>query len=254
MLALGPVLILSDTPHRPLEISQHGQQLSALMPYTWMVQVPLLQDIRVPARFVFLGMLGLSVLAGFGFAALWARGIAGRVIALVAVAFAVVEAGYPDAGLGGQRVPGTRDALYAPVKADESDSVVVDVPLGFLGSTYGIGRSPGKVEPMLRAAQHGHPIAFGFLSRLAQAQVDRLAARPFYAALLAQQGTGPQDTEPLPPGDLSVLRADMEALRVGWVVQWPTSSPRVGPFLRSLGFTPLRRQDGLVLWRAPAAR
>ena len=100
----------------------------------------------------------------------------------------------PTRASAGRAVPGSRDALYAPVKADKSDSVVVDIPLGFLGATYGAGRSPGKVEPMLRAAQHGHPAAFGSLARLAQPQIDRLVARPFYAALLAQQGTGPEDT------------------------------------------------------------
>ncbi len=252
VLALGPVLTLSDTAHRPLAVTQHGQQLSALMPYTWLVQLPLMQDVRVPARFVMLGMLGLSLLAGFGFAALWRRGIAARGLAVAALLFAAVEAGYPDGGVGATWVPGSRAHLYAPVRADKSDSIVVDIPLAFVGSTYGAGRAPDKVEPMLRATEHGHRMAFGFIGRLTPAQISHLMTHPFYAAVMAQQGSGPDDAAPLPAGDLAALRKNIAEMRVGWVVVWPSASRRVPAFLRSLGFTPVTRQDGSVLWRAPA--
>ena len=253
IFALGPELTFRATPHVPLPITEHGQRLSLLMPYTWLVQLPLFQDVRVPSRFVMLGMLGLSMLAGFGAMELWRRGVLGRSIAVVAVAFGLVEIGFPDGGAAHQWVPLERASLYAPIRADHSDSTVVDIPLAFVGATAGAGRTPGKIEPMLRGAQHGHPIAEGYVTRLSPVVLAKLVAHPFYAAVLAQQGSSPDDSAPLPVGDPAALRADVAALHVGWVVLWPSASARVPVFLQTLGFTPVRRRDGIIVYRAPPA-
>ena len=206
----------------------------------------------MPARFVMLGLFGLVVLAGFGAQSLWRSRIWGRSIVVLALLFALVESGFPDGGASKQWVPLERESLYAPIRADRARSVVVDIPLAFVGATDGAGRSPGKFEPMLRATQNSdHPIAEAFVTRLSPQTIQRLVAQPFYASVLAQQGNGPDDAAPMPAGDLALLRANTKALDVGWVVLWPSASRRVPLFLRTLGFVPVRRQDGITVYRAP---
>jgi len=254
VFALGPELTLRGIPYVPLAVEEHGQRLSALMPYTWLVQLPLFEDVRVPSRFVMLGLLGLVVLAGFGAVGLWRHRPWGRALVIVALLFALVESGFPDGGSSKRWVPLERDGLYAPVRNDRSASKVVDIPLAFIGATDGAGRTPGKFEPMLRATQNGgHDIAEGYVTRLSPDTIAKLVAHPFYAAVLAQQGSGPDDVAPLPPMDLAAVKADLRAMDVGWVTLWPNASKRVPAFLRSLGFTPVRRSDGIVLYRAPEA-
>jgi len=245
VLALGPELTLRETPHLPLAVERHGQQLSGLMPYTWMTYLPFFADVRVPARFTMLGMLPLAMLGGIGFALLRSSGRIAVGVAAVLVAFAVVESGFPDGGNAQHWVPMERERLYAPVKADRSDSIVVDVPLGFIGATAGAGKVPGgEIEPMFRATQHGHPIATGYMTRLTPASIEALLRHRFYADVMALQradGT---------PVDVRASAETARRLDIGWVVVWPDGDRRVLPFLEQTGFRRVREDDGILLYRA----
>ena len=252
ILALGPVLRLTETAHVPLAIEQYGQRLSALMPYTWLVQLPVLQDVRVPSRFVMLGMLGAAMLAGFGFAALWRRGVLGRTLALAAIAFAVVEAGFTDGGALQKWVPLEREKLYAPVRADKSSSRRRRRPARVGRGDVRDGPDPGPHRAELRATEHGHPIAEGYITRLAP-RADREARR----APVLQGGAGAAGRRArrrraaAARATRTCCAPTSSRCGIGWVVQWPSASKRVPGFLRSLGFTPVRRSDGITLWRAP---
>ena len=248
LLALGPELTFTDTPHVPLAEERYGQRLSLLMPYTWLTHLPLFGDVRMPSRFTMMGMLGLALLAGAGASLLWRAGRTGRAVLAVLVAFAVLESGFPDGGVGQKWVPIERSSLYEPIQADSGDSVVVDVPLGFLGATAGAGEGAAHLEPMLRAIQHGHPMAEGYMTRLTQRQVDALVGRPFYSSVLALQRKPPG--EPAPPAvDRAAAEADLRAIGVGWVVVWPEAHRRVIPFLAQLGFVREREEDGIIVMR-----
>jgi hypothetical protein len=253
LFALGPELTFTGTAHVPLPLERHGQQLSGLMPYTWMTHLPFFADVRVPSRFTMLGMLPLAMLGGVGFALLRSRGPIALVLAGVLVAFAVLESGFPDGGSAKQWVPMQRDRLYAPVKADHSDSIVVDVPLGFIGATDGAGAAPGgNIEPMLRATQHGHPIASAYVTRLTHSKLEALLRHRFYSDLIALQ-TRPQGEASAPAVDPAAALQDVQRSDIGWVVVWPDADRRVLPYLEQAGFRRDSSDAGILLYRRAGA-
>jgi hypothetical protein len=257
VLALGPEITLTNNGLTPLPVMRGGQQLSSLMPYTWLVQVPGLDELRIAARFTQLALLPAALLAGLGLQALLARG---RVFAWVAVGLlglALLELGWaPRAGPGtlnlDKQVPLTRDELYAPVRADSSRSIVVDLPLAFVSGHGGPGEGVADLEGMFRATEHQHPVATGYLARLPQDRVDAITSHRFYADLIAHQSTVDQGGRPL---SSAAGGADARAMGVGWVVIWPDLgvSTEVRRYVRAVGFELVREVDGIELYRAPGA-
>jgi len=245
LLALGPVLHLSTTPHTPVPVELNGQRLSALMPYTWLSQVPLFADMRIPARFTMLGILPVAILAGIGVQLLWNRGIAGRAIVVAALAFAVVESGFPDGGSGKQWTSADQPPLTRPIGADKSDSVVVEVPLGFVSGTAGVGEAREQ-RAMMLAARHHHPIANAYLSRMDQEKVAELASHRFYADLIALQNAGVPDAAI--PLDRTAALADLDATRARWVIVRNGIPQRVVRYLKGLGFEMVARDNGDTLF------
>jgi hypothetical protein len=270
LLAMGPELTLSSHPQLPLPITYGGSEMSGLMPYTWVVRIPGLYQLHVASRFTLLALLPATLLAGIGLQALWGRGRGGQSLAVVLVALAVLEAGYPVTR-GDRQVPLTRDELYAPVKAQEGDSILVDVPLGFTSGVGGIG-DPRDQEGLFRATEHGHRVASAYLSRV---PLNRMAAQighRFYTDLIVQQGTdypqliggetpfsiccalkasGGHLAGLFPPPDPEVGRADAREMGVGWVVIWPEASAEVRRYIRAVGFRLEHKIDGIALYRAP---
>ena len=285
LLALGPEVTFSSHPHIPLSITYGGQEMSGLMPFTWLAHIPSLDQVRAPSRFTLLGLLPATLLAGLGLQALVRRGPGGQSFAIALVAVAVLEAGAPISR-DDRQVPLTRNELYAPVKADKSDSILVDVPLGFIDGIGGLGDN--APETMLRATEHGHPVAGGHLSRLPVNRIGELAAHRFYSDIIIQQsnhilqqpalsGEEPEDDEaentfsaavqldpargdalvdsgqPLtklfPPPDPRAGRIDAIEMGVGWVVVWPEASAEARRYIRAVGFRLVRLSDGIGLYR-----
>jgi hypothetical protein len=244
-LALGPQLRLATFPHIPFAVHRYGQFVSPVMPFTWLTYIPFFGDVHVPSRFTMLGILALAMLGGAGFQQLRASGRWGLVVASLLVAFAVLESGFPDAGTGKRWVPLSRDALYAPIRADHTRSIVVDVPLGFIGSTAGAGEDANQMEPMLRATQHDHPIAQGYVTRLPQRLVNKLVARPLYGAILATQSGAPNHVNP------AAAAADARGIDARWIVMWPQANAAVRAYVASMGFRLMKSEDGIeVLYLA----
>jgi len=257
VLALGPEFTLSEDPAVPLAIERHGHELSAIMPYTWLVQLPVFEDFRVSARFSELAVLGLAVAAGFGIQALWSRRGALRIAAVALLVLAVLEAGWPDGGRNRVIVPFERTELYEPVRADRSDSTVIDLPYGLLGAGNAAWGSqmPGN-EFMLRAPEHGHPIVGGWVTRLSARRVSVAVQHRLLVDLAVLQGRRPPPGAPFnvapPPTtrvDARAGRIDADRLRVRWAVVWPTASPALLPYLRQLGFRAVRRDGAITLMR-----
>ncbi|MEK6276891.1 MAG: hypothetical protein AABM29_02615 [Actinomycetota bacterium] len=265
LLALGPGLVLDGHRYVPLPVTVSGQELSLLLPYTYMVQLPVLADLHVPARIGLVGMLPAALLAGLGLQALSARrGLWPKAMLTAAGVLTLLE-------LGGPMVSDRTmnyDRLLAPVKADHSDSIVVDVPLIWaagLGPYYAVGpRNPDLVVnsdsmPVLRATQHGHPIAAGGAARLDPKVFSQLAQNRFYTDLLVLQGPTAFGTPPGPtllrtppprPPRPRAGSANARALGVGWVTVWPGVSRRVLPYLRKAGFEPVAEERGALLFKA----
>lgn len=266
LFALGPRIAIGEHPVvgtdqflkagiTPFPIDHHGVELSAILPYTWFVQLPGMEDFRVAQRFAMVFLLPIALLAGFGVQALLGarRRWVHAVTALLLVA-AVVEAGqFADTD---NRAPYTRPAVYDPIARDKSDSIVVDVPLGWVTAINTAGAMGYVIEPVMRAAEHGHPIAYGFTNRLSDRRFDRLGSHPFYAGLLRVQYpeldgnlVWPTPTPP-PAPTLAQARADRERLNVGWAVLWPDTAKEVVPYLEATGFRRSHAADGFTVYRA----
>ena len=247
LFALGPRIAVGEHPTdyliagwAPFPMTVLGQKMSRILPYSWLVQVPGLADFRVAQRFAMLAALPATLLAALGLQWLLERSTRmARAAALALSAVAVLEmALVPDID---SRVPVARPNVYGPIRRDPSRSIVVDVPFGWLSAIEVAGVRSYRTDALLRAAQHHHPIAFGFTNRLSDRRFDELAAHPFYAGVLTRQygaaGPGPWPT-PHPPREPTIAeaRADRERLGVGWVVLHPDASRDIVSWLHATGF------------------
>jgi hypothetical protein len=251
VLALGPVPWILDRAYHPVTLKWDGVRMSALMPFTWFVRLPGLANFREAARFTELGLVAAALLAG---AAVNWLGAHARPVLVVLLALGVMEAGWSGnlttrmwpIGVMPTALPG----LDAPIAADHSHSIVVDVPFGIRGGLPVAG-SPFPPESMVLAAADGHPLADGYASRIPSTTLAGIANRPFYAALLRLQA----GLRPNTPAQLGAARRSARLMHVGWVLVWMHSAatrpflPELRGFLPATGFRLAYRADGVSVYR-----
>ena len=222
-LALGASLWWRQRQFVPFMQDWHGVHVSPVMPYTWLMRIPLLSAFREADRLAILGLVAAALLAGA--AVEWLRYHARPLIVVVAAA-ALLESGY--AALPSVRaMPTTLPALDAPIAADHSGSIVVDFPFGLRGGIPEYGR-PFSPRALLIATADGHPRLISYTSWVPPQTVAKIKAHPFYAALEQVQhgvplaplknAAGNQVTE----AQVAAARADARKLGVGWVLVWTT--------------------------------
>jgi ribosomal protein S18 acetylase RimI-like enzyme len=246
VLALGSVLRIGNHRFVPLAVTTHYVKMSALLPYTWLIHVPGLSGLREPDRFMLLGLLPAALLAGLGVEWLLRRS---PMLLAVALTLAVLEAGYSGSPLV-KTMATAIPRLTAPIAADRSGSIVVDIPFGLGG---GLGAYGGQVSPhaLVQATADGHPRAVSDTSWEPASTVREIKAHPFYRDLVAvQYGQAGELTT------AQVRAARQDALRMGvrWAITWKpaTAGPAIG-YLQRLGFTFVRRVHHAELFRlAPA--
>jgi hypothetical protein len=244
VLALGPVLRIGTHVFVPDAVTMNGLRVSAVMPYTWFVHIPVLSGFREPARILMLGLVPAALLAGA--AVNWLRYHAAPVIVVV-LALGVLEAGWSgNPGIGS--MPTALPAVDRPIAADHSASLVVDVPYGLRGGTNIIG---GRFDPeaQVLATADGHPRAVGFLSRIPAPTVAAIEKHAFFTRLIATQ-QGQRST----PAQLAAARLDARHLGIGWVLVWRWHG-RILPSIRYLhetGFRFAYKADGVKVYRPDA--
>jgi hypothetical protein len=211
ILALGPTLWINGTDHVPLATMWHGIRVSRLMPYTWLIRLPVLSSFREADRLALIGLVGAALLAGA--AVDWLRWNGRPVIIAVAV-LGALEAGW--SGIQGDRtVPATLPAVDGPIAADHSGSVVVDVPFVISGPVK-YGAQAGAPQYALNlAAEDGHPRAMAYTSGVPQRTIAGIKAHPFYSGL-----ADAENRIPVTPEQLAAARQDLRTLHIGWVVIW----------------------------------
>jgi hypothetical protein len=251
LLALGPVPWIFNRAYHPLALPWHGVAMSALMPFTWFVRIPGLANFREAARFTELGLLAAALLAGAAVNWLSARA---RPVLVVLLALGILEAGW-SGNLTTRMwpigvMPTVLPALDAPIAADHSHSIVVDIPFGMRGGLPVTGR-PFPPESMVLATADGHPLADGYASRIPSATLARITRRPFYAALLRLQA----GLRPNTSAQLRAARRSARLMQIGWVLIW-VHSPAIRQFLPGLwrflpgtGFRFDYRADGVSVYR-----
>jgi hypothetical protein len=252
-LALGSVLRIGTHTYTPFAEVWHGVRVSAIMPYTWFVQLPGLAGFREAARLTMLGIVPASLLAGA--AVDWLRYHAAALLIPVLI-FAALETGW--AGNPGQgTMATTAPHIDGPIAADHSASIVVDVPFGVRGGVPLPGEgAPFDPESEVLATADGHPRAVGYLSRLPAPTLAGIRRHPFYAGLLTAQGQQVSVSESLTGTGsdtalIAAARADARRMDVGWVIVWH-SSPGILRYLARTGFR-LDYRSGTVLVYRPSA-
>jgi hypothetical protein len=251
LLALGPVPWIFNRAYHPLALQWHGVAMSTLMPFTWFVRVPGLGNFREAARFTELGLVAAALLAGAAVNWLSARA---RPVLVVLLTLGLLEAGW-SGNLTTRMwpigvMPTALSALDAPIAADHSHAIVVDVPFGIRGGLPVTGR-PFPPESMVLATADGHPLADGYASRIPSTTLAGVAQRPFYAALLKLQTGLRPDTS----AQLRAARRSARLMHVGWVLVWVHSPairrflPRLWRFLPRTGFRFDYRADGVSVYR-----
>jgi hypothetical protein len=238
-LALGSAVWISGHPYAPLSQISHGAHLSVLLPYTWLVRIPGLSSFREADRFTILGLIPATLLAGA--AVNWLRYHA-RPLLIPVLALALLEAGW-SGNPSIATMPTTMPALDAPIAADPSASIVVDIPFGIRGGLPVIGSAFPPQSMVLATADH-HPLAAAFISRIPAGTLSGIQHHPFYAALLNAEG-GDLHTA---LGEFRAVRADARRMHIGWVLLWHRKHD-VLRFLRRAGFRFGYRIDGVSVYR-----
>ncbi len=248
VIALGSQLRIGHERFVPLAVTTHHVRMSALLPYTWLIHIPGLSGLREPDRFLLLGLLPAALLAGFAVEWLRRRAVA---VLVVALALAVLEAGFSGSPFI-KTMPTAIPRLDAPIAADHSGSIVVDVPFGLGGGlgTYGAQVSP---HALVEATGDGHPRAVSDVSWEPATTVTAIRAHPFYRDLVTAEEGGRAST--LTAAQLQAARQDALRMRVGWAIVWkPATSGQAVQYLRQVGFTFVRQVGDAGLFRlAPAA-
>ncbi len=242
-LAFGPLLRVGSHTFIPAAVGLDGRRVSAIMPYTWFVQLPLLSGFREASRIMTLGILPAALLAGA--AVDWLRAHAAPA-AIVVVALACLELGWGGGGPIGT-VPTALPAVDRAIAADRSHSIVVDVPYGIRGGTNwnGLGFDP---DAQVLATADGHPRAVGFISRISPHTLAGLDKDPFYTRLLATQAGYPST-----PPQLIAARDNARRLDIGWVLLWSWlsgHSPAIRRYVRETGFRLDYSANGVQVYRA----
>ncbi len=218
-LALGATLWIGRTSHAPFHQVWHGERVSPVMLYTWLMRVPGLSALREADRFALLGLVGAVLLAG-----------------------SAVDWLLP-----------TLPALDRPVAADHSDSIVVDVPFGLRG---GIPLYGGQfaAASLVMATSDGHPRAVSYTSWVPAGTIARIKKHPFYTVMVRCQSwiPGKQVVVHASQSQLAAARRDARSMDIGWVLVW-FKNPVVVRYLADIGFRLEYRVDGVAVYR-PATR
>jgi hypothetical protein len=246
--ALGSQLRIGHERLAPLAVVTHHVRMSALLPYTWLIHIPGLSGLREPDRFLLLGLLPAALLAGFAVEWLRARAVA---VLVAVLALAVLEAGFSGSPLI-KTMPTSTPRLDAPIAADHSGSIVVDVPFG-LGGGLGVYGSEVSPHALVNATADGHPRAVSDTSWEPASTVKAVKMHPFYRYLVAAERAAGQ-SRAVTAAQLRAAHQDALRMRVGWAIVWkPDTVGMAIRYLQQVGFTSVRMSDHALLLRlAPA--
>ena len=209
------------------QVLQGGQvvwkpvEVSNLMPYTWLVRLPGLAGLREADRFALVGLIGVALLAGL--VVDWIsrrRWWLATPLLVVVLGLAVLETGWAGGSDGPpftptETMPTNMAAFDWPLKADHSNSIVLDVPWGLRGGLSLFGSSISE-RTMLLATDDGHPRAVSYTAWVPRPTAWAMLAHPFFRYLDKYQNS---TTDPT-PHDLSLAAADLKRLNIGWVIEW----------------------------------
>ena len=154
--------------------------VSMIMPYTWMVRIPLLSSFREADRFTELGLVAAALLAAA--AVNWLRYHA-RPVLVVVLALGILEAGQRRRRRHPRRSPHHArprcPRLTARSPPTIPSSIVVDIPLRRAQRRAAARRGSGfNPEAEVQATADGHPRSVAYISRLPESDAGRRQTAP----------------------------------------------------------------------------
>lgn len=235
VLALGPF------------VSFRQEYIPIPLPFLAVRLVPGLNSLRVPGRFVVVGLLGLVVLACLALTEVLARLPDRRRVVIGGFALVMAVDLWPtDLVTRSSAAP----VPYAAIAAHPGNGAVLEVPLQWSTGEQVIGYAGGNVSIfMAYGAVHRRALVNGSVSRYPDDRLARLLAVPVYRQLLALQGE-PGVTDPA-----TFDAQDLAALGIGYVVYHRDIPIRpVLDHIRGLDLPVLADDGTVIVWEVPPAR
>ncbi|MBI4497637.1 MAG: hypothetical protein HY689_07060 [Chloroflexi bacterium] len=219
LLALGPLLHLAGQTTFTLG----AWSFRAPLPYLLLSQVPYLGSTRVPARLSIMAVLGVALLASWGFDALRALALRrlarqrGRSFAGVALLAAVPALITSEVALVPMRLESLEvPPFYATLAADGEDYALLELPFG---QAVGPHTRAGQTEAILQYYQvvHRKRLLNGFVAR------ERAEKALFFTTLpglrwLLHPEAGPPDA---PDRNREAVRRAVQALDIRYALVHP---------------------------------
>ena len=244
VLSLGPFLRIDG--HTGTGFHYLGSHFAVPLPYLAVHVIPLLQGLRVPARFCVPAILGLDILAALALTRLaHQRRLLAWILPATAMAILLVEV-FPT-GLPLQ--PATIPAAYQAIERDHNDKAVLELPLQWRDGFGQIGdSSPPRDDTLFMyfAAMHGHPVVGGMVARLPLERLRRLESIPLYRQVLALQH------EPGFTDAPSFSAADLRSLDIGYVVyHLDRPLPDAASYIQRLDLRRISDDGTVTVWAVP---
>lgn len=220
--------------------------VSNLMPYSWLVRIPGLAGLREADRFALIGLIGAALLAGL--VVQWLsrrRRWLAIPLLIIVTGLSVLEIGWSGGTTGPpytptETMPTTMPGIDSVLKADHSNSIVLDVPFGLRGGLRLTGSGIAE-RALLLATNDGHRRAESYTAWVPLPTITAITAHPFYKYLMKYQGSTEYATVP----QLNAAAKDLTKLHIGWAVEWTNlwrlNHPgqrlnKLETYLRELGF------------------
>lgn len=257
VLALGPFLHVAG--RSTFNLGDWSFQVS--MPYLFLSYLPYLGTTRVPARLAVMAVMGVALLASFGFDRLRAliarrgtgerrRAQVGAVLLAVVLGLITFEVAVVPIRLESMVAP----AFYSDLAADGEDYAILELPLG-----QGVGPRTvtGPVTPILQyyQAAHGKRILNGHVSRERPGKALFFTTLPGVRWLLHPESGPPQPADQ-DPNTVSRL---FQSLNIRYAVVHPrlfldiAAKSRVQDYLEEmLNAGEVYRDETLVAYRIGA--
>lgn len=241
VLSLGPFLQVDG--HSGSLFHYLGAHFSLPLPYFLLHFVPVVNGVRVAARFSVVAMLALDVLAALALARFGRRWRTAGTLVLALTLFDFLPLGPL------QFMPTAIPPAYAAVAADSDRGAVLELPLQWRDAFTIVGdSSPERNDSLFMyfATRHGKPTVGGYLARLPRKRFDRLTTEPAFRQALALEHE-PGYTDPPTFG-----AADLRRLGIGFVVyhrDYP--EPDALAYIQSLHLSLLADDGTVLVWKLP---
>jgi hypothetical protein len=221
-----------------------GEHFNIPLPYFLIHFIPILNGVRIPARFEFMTNLLIVVIAACALTTLMKiRPKWTPAVAIIAIALMTIES------LPGKVPPTTSTAIpspYTAIKNDPSHGAVLEIPMQWRDGFGHIGDGTilkDHTVYMYYATRHGKPLVNGMVARYPDKTESALKHIPVYSQVLTLQ----HDVDPQP---VTFGVANLKELGIGYVVAHRDEpQPDVFDYMQNLHMPVLADDGNTIVWK-----